>query len=208
MIMFRFYLRLTIVLLPLFVVFALTMSAIGSIRPIHPSLRGFVEDCEGIPQPCWYGVVISSATTINQLEAALLNRGYFPVNDVFQAPVSHRNYLFLAGSGCNVLVYYSSDSMTLLEMVLQHCEDLSLADMLDVFHAPTSIQLYEWGEGSLFYDDLAVYVGFFDGLWSGTHIDKIVVNRVRASETPAFAWQGYAPHWRYCELELEIEYCF
>jgi hypothetical protein len=53
----RFYLRLAIVLLLIFGALIPLMSAIGGTQSIHPALRGFIEGCEGIPQPCWYGIV-------------------------------------------------------------------------------------------------------------------------------------------------------
>jgi hypothetical protein len=31
--------------------------ALGTFQPPNPALRGFVEGCEGKPQPCWYGIV-------------------------------------------------------------------------------------------------------------------------------------------------------
>src|SRR5262249_45342172 len=48
-----------------------TMSALGNTQPIHPALRGFVEGCEGILQPCWYGIipgVTTFETAVNRIK--------------------------------------------------------------------------------------------------------------------------------------------
>jgi hypothetical protein len=41
----------------------LAARALGSTQPPNPILRGFTEDCEGKPQPCWYGIMPSVTTT-------------------------------------------------------------------------------------------------------------------------------------------------
>ncbi|MFN8372100.1 MAG: hypothetical protein U0694_04400 [Anaerolineae bacterium] len=47
--MFHFYLRISLLCLLLFTLAGAAVSALGSTRPIHPALRGFVEGCAGIP---------------------------------------------------------------------------------------------------------------------------------------------------------------
>ncbi|MFN8372089.1 MAG: hypothetical protein U0694_04345 [Anaerolineae bacterium] len=57
--MLRFYFRLTASLMLVFITTSLVLSAIGSTQPMNPALRGFVEGCEGMPQPMlvWHSAI-------------------------------------------------------------------------------------------------------------------------------------------------------
>src|SRR5689334_20565166 len=134
MTMFRFYLRLVILFIPLFVLFAITMSALGSTQPLHPALRGFVEGCEGVPQPCWYGVV-SLRIQVHEVEARLNSVGY---SGEYLSNNGSRNYVSYsnADADCHVRVYYTlkRDNTNLTdEFDLYNCHTLYLADVMNMF---------------------------------------------------------------------------
>ncbi len=84
--MLHFYVRLCTTLTLLFTLVSITLIALGSTQPIHPALRGFVEGCEGIPQPCWYGIV-PGVTMMEDARSILQNLGY---------EQSHENGLYLS----------------------------------------------------------------------------------------------------------------
>ncbi len=74
----RFLLALTVTLTALSFALALTARAWGETQPPHPALRGFVEGCEGKPQPCWYGIV-PRVMTVDEAKAILSTFGWdFP----------------------------------------------------------------------------------------------------------------------------------
>jgi hypothetical protein len=54
----------------------------GGTQPPNPALRGFVEGCEGKPQPCWYGIM-PGVTTAEEAKNQLLGLGY--VSDTYWA---------------------------------------------------------------------------------------------------------------------------
>lgn len=67
--------RLYLKWIPLFAVtfLALTVAAriVGAAQPANPALDGFVEGCEGKPQPCWFGVIPGETTARQAYEIML-----------------------------------------------------------------------------------------------------------------------------------------
>lgn len=55
--MTQIYLKLITPFLFILLVMAVIARVLGGTQPPNPALRGFVEGCEGKPQPCWYGIV-------------------------------------------------------------------------------------------------------------------------------------------------------
>jgi hypothetical protein len=71
----RFLLALIATLTALTFTLALSARAWGEAQPPHPALRGFVEGCEGMPQPCWYGIV-PGGTPFHTVADTLTRLGY------------------------------------------------------------------------------------------------------------------------------------
>jgi hypothetical protein len=71
----RFLLAPIVALTALTFTLALTARAWGETQPPHPDLRGFVEGCAGIPQPCWYGIV-PGETPFSTVADTLTRLGY------------------------------------------------------------------------------------------------------------------------------------
>src|SRR5262245_5873722 len=44
-------------LIILFGILSLATRALGAGQPPNPALAGFSEDCENLPQPCWFGIL-------------------------------------------------------------------------------------------------------------------------------------------------------
>ena len=76
-------LLITIVLLTI----QLATHSFGSIRSVHPTLRGFTEGCADHPQPCWYGI-IPAVTTLESARSQL---------EHYQYPLDCVNLLEAAG---------------------------------------------------------------------------------------------------------------
>ena len=75
--MVRFYIRFSLILIVLFAVCVIMFIAVGSIQPINPALRGFVEGCEGVTTLCWHGIV--SGETSLDIAQEILTRGLTPI---------------------------------------------------------------------------------------------------------------------------------
>src|SRR5689334_13487986 len=71
----NFYLRLIAALQILFIVCGFAMNSLGSTQPTPSAFRGFVEGCEGIPQPCWYGI-LPGTTELNDALIMLQDRNF------------------------------------------------------------------------------------------------------------------------------------
>jgi hypothetical protein len=106
-----------------FVALILLMSMFGSTQPIHPALGGFVEGCEGVPQPCWNGIV-PGITSVKEIKIILLSLKYSPArfnNDSFWG----------AGDVCNILI--SSDSRFREAIRLTFCRTLpTIGDVMSI----------------------------------------------------------------------------
>ena len=70
-------------LFKLAVMIALTMTVmgfaariLGVVQPPNSTLRGFTQDCDNQPQPCWYGIV-PGVTTVPEVKERLASSGYF-----------------------------------------------------------------------------------------------------------------------------------
>lgn len=71
----RFLLALTATLTALTFALALTARAWSETQRPHPALRGFVEGCDGKPQPCWFGIV-PGETSVRDVTDILTRLGY------------------------------------------------------------------------------------------------------------------------------------
>jgi hypothetical protein len=204
--MARLSVCLSFLIVPLVVVLAVMMSVFGSVQPINPALRGFVEGCEGRLKPCWYGIVVQEST-LGDAEAVFARLGYEQIGELGRQFLNSRTYRSsLAGEGCTVVIYYSSLSQPISEITFNDCE-LLLGDMAAVYGTPDKLHLREWGEGEWTYDHLGLSIGFSSDFALYTSFDRIIMNPSFTNGALSFGWHGYAPHWRYCQLEPDIDLC-
>jgi hypothetical protein len=73
--MSRLLFKFTLVITFAFALIDLVALMLGSTQPPNPVLRGFTENCEHQPQPCWYGIV-PGVTTMADVKDRLLSSGY------------------------------------------------------------------------------------------------------------------------------------
>jgi hypothetical protein len=138
MTMLRFYIRLAaIVLIPLFVLLAITMSALGSTQPMHPALRGFVEGCEGAPQPCWYGIV-PGRTSRSEVSGLILNADYAATN-YGNDPHARGDYQPLTSGNCEVAFGYDPSAGDYLYALHLYSCGFTLDDLLNYIGMPKSV---------------------------------------------------------------------
>jgi hypothetical protein len=207
--MLRFYLRLTIVMLPLFVLLVITMSALGSTQPIHPALRGFVEGCEGVPQPCWYGIV-DTVSTVDAARQVLAQQGYIMTNlhesdgrfDLYD----YETYQRQEDWGCNQvrIGYDLSEDDTVIIADIDECIGLYAGDVMSFWGIPTYVRPPR--------PDGMIYYGEFNGVWLHgslvpyTSATGIYFNHL-GGVGPMFGWEGFIPYWRYCQLQSSSAMC-
>jgi hypothetical protein len=122
--MLRFCIHLSLLLIAVSGLLAITMSALASTQPMHPALRGFVEGCENVSQPCWYGIVpgVTSAQEADRIIASLPN--YVPSWLGHLSPPNHE------APPCQVYYYVRSPQNTVEYLTFNPCSPLQLGDIL------------------------------------------------------------------------------
>lgn len=100
-------LKLSIIVLALFLVGSIAAKAIGSLQPINPALRGFTEGCEDKPQPCWYGIVpgVTAANNVTEILHGIDN------------------------TFCNIYLISDTYAQTIEAIELKDCEGIRVGDL-------------------------------------------------------------------------------
>jgi hypothetical protein len=216
-IMLRFYLRLSILFIALFSLIGAAAMALGSTQPIHPALRGFIEGCEGVPQPCWYGIVldpetIDTAEMVN-IELLLRNLGFeissgtgFGEAVITAAPLqSHQCQI-------DISIITPQNQVYLIEF--SSCPHILLGDVLWLFGNPDRIDICHNGsdEPTMIYTASRIEITFSAStpISLFSQVLRIAFSTsgfILGSYPYADSWHGFAPLWFYNRLEPNIAGC-
>jgi hypothetical protein len=186
--------------------FTLTLSARawGEAQPPHPALRGFVEGCEAMPQPCWFGITThpGNLESLEIAEAHLEREGYTVVNegvtlDELQNP--YRVYQTSdAATTCSITLTYDSDrnevfrtQVTCLGKGVRTGDLMLIWGMPDYLNPdPYPFLVYE-SQSAL------VIIGSAKNLLSPLEAMLLPTNYYGH----ALRWHGLVPQWRICQLD-------
>jgi hypothetical protein len=205
--MLRFYVRFTLVLTLLLVVYGMTLIAFGSTQPINPALYGFIEGCEGVENLCWYGIV-DSRTNLEIADEILTREGYtlvshtlFQGNDYFST-VYKDVYERSVGDGCNTVhLTYDPDleNPRVNIATLENCRNIYAADIVDIFGDPRYI-LFRYNYSQLIYTATnEINFPFRGNVQLYSSVRFIQVNyQGSGGGGIVFDWQGFLPFWHYC----------
>src|SRR5688500_1794465 len=132
-----------------FLLLPLTATALCNTQPLNPALRGFVEGCEGKPQPCWYGIMPAENNIEEARKIIRKLRGIHLVGEETGswAILSYEMYSIVAISAqCKVQIAYSSESPApyVTEIVLYNCP-LYLANAIELFGDMDGLELDKTG---------------------------------------------------------------
>jgi hypothetical protein len=198
--MIRYYRNLSAAGVGMFVALILLMSAIGSTQPIHPALRGFIEGCEGIPQPCWYGIV-PGVTQLGEANTILHRLGFerrVTVNEYSPIPYIQES------DGCSIGISAINHELgtRIQGIFVDLCADTSVGEVLTLLSDP--IMIRNNCEGSplvlstlthVWYESLDLNGRAFRiGLW----IPEEVAPTLRED---SIYWYGFKPYWWYEQLD-------
>ncbi len=185
----------------------LTVAArvLGSTQPPNPALVGFTLGCENQPQPCWYGIV-PGMTNVEEASQIIENLGYGMERDenyrLFHAELRLPHYITLYGDP-------ATQNLTRLVLDYYYAKDaVEVGAITALFGTPHSV----------IYTPDPVGLGFaYDYLYFGNDGDfplqtSIRFIGLRASRIPnnsqlSTPWRGYAPRWRYCQLDPDFIFC-
>jgi hypothetical protein len=200
--MIRFLVRLSILLTIIFFPLALAASALGTSQPPNPALAGFIEDCQDKPQPCWYGIA-PEFTKRREVTLLTESHDYHMQTEIYSG--SLRVYSTfrrtLPSSGCQLDVGYGLQG-EVVDFRLHDCQGIYLGDIIQLFGMDTHIGFDQPGIPTLIYTKPEFQIHF---LFSGTprpfrQVDGVEIYLTIVPFT-TFAWHGFAPPQRYCQLE-------
>jgi hypothetical protein len=135
--MLRFYIKSSVFLILTFATFIAVISWFDPFQPIHPALRGFVEGCEGIPQPCWYGIV-PGVTPLGEAQNKLEILGYQGDDNIgFPEIYSHTDRV----NDCwdRLRMFSFGESYGIIALEGYRCSDLRLGHAMAILGNPTHI---------------------------------------------------------------------
>lgn len=199
----RFLVALTVTLTILIFALALTARAWGETQPPHPALRGFVEGCEGIPQPCWYGIV-PGETWLDDTIQVLIELGYTPGGNSgsIDTYIFHSNWR-QPGS---VLVFARCTSVDCNDptynLYLYDWSNLPLGEALSQFGPPPLFYYSGLNDELLSYPDAHIEVTPLEDLSNAFQsVEAIRVGRSQYLNPPqSIPWRGFLPIHKYCPL--------
>jgi len=201
----RFLLALIATLTALTFTLALTARAWGEARPPHPALRGFVEGCEAVPQPCWYGITPqqSNLVLLDVADSSLSQHGYTLVGEgvtLDERQYPYRQYRQLdVVSTCDTSLTYLPTSTEVIYIGL-NCTGIQVGDLLRLWGMPDYVRSEEYP--FIFYAEPYVWVNVSSAQNLLAPLSSI---QLPASYgIPTFRWHGLLPTWRYCQIEPAI----
>jgi hypothetical protein len=188
----------------------LVAKALGGLQVPNPLLANFGVGCAGMARPCWQGIA-PGLTRISAAREIVEALGYVPDNTNIE--LSDRVFVYRAAQlrpACLDLYYAPATGM--VESVVLRCLSLRVGDIILGAGAPAQ----RWGKPALrealYYPDrLVAFLQYGQPHLSPHNMVEAVY--VRAQENnlfnPAIAigWHGFAPLWRYCQLEADYPLC-
>jgi hypothetical protein len=204
----RFYIKLILPIAFACLIFTLIARAIGTTQPPNPALRGFVEGCEDKPQPCWYGIV-PGITTIGEAKIILTTNDYWerPKELVYYGGSQYVN--ISEAPSCVNLVRYEGEEV--LSGITLRCLGIRLGDVISYWGIPR-----DFGYGEVRTIDGFGYPGYAARLHRSDYQPHLWMYEIylyipseNLNEQPFIGdkWHGFAPIWRYCQLEDILWLC-
>jgi len=184
---------------------SIAAKAIGSLQPPYPALRGFVEGCEDKPQPCWHGIV-PGVTLADDARKIVEGLGYV-LNDTNSTEV----YLFNGSSAfCRgVMLVHPDDKASISLLMFSHCSNFVLG-AFSLLGLPTLITKSYPKSSTVtlaeFYNVMVNWCKGCTNLSAHSKVELVYISTTinRFSGVP---WRGFAPQWRYCQLEPTFTGC-
>lgn len=177
---------------------------LGTLRPIPPALMGFIEGCEDIPQPCWYGIV-PGVTSLDEARMLLFAYGEYPTSQDFY-PLIPNTYTFASSTACSVTFATDRLNHRVGDLMLSNCQNVLLGDVTAVLGNPEGLGLDPYigiNYGPLFANQKIFVVG--DGLWLEERVGAISLS---PTSMPTFdPWRGFISIRRYCVFEPHARAC-
>lgn len=206
--MFRPLLKLVLFITFGFALTTLTARALGNIQLTNPSLSGFTEGCEGESQLCWYGIVPgeSKFSDARKWVQSWNSEEYREIESTATFDVNTRTIGSRYSVNSCYTFFHSTQPSTVVDYIeVSDCPDLKLGDLINQFGIPDKIQFRTgvWGTLNEFLFILDNRGEVFDLRTK----PRVFVIPSTDDTSLFFNWHGFAPHWRYCQLEPQNYTC-
>ncbi|MFN8372134.1 MAG: hypothetical protein U0694_04570 [Anaerolineae bacterium] len=181
---------LAALLITVFTLSGALMIVLGSILPVRPALREFIDGCAGAETFCWHGV-ISGQTTTREAAAVLQQAGFHVA-----LTNSYDIYSLASSAGCRSAYLLAAQETAMLAH-LEDCHDIAVYDVITLFGTPQFV-VFRASDG-----DLIFHNGFrvtFGGRLSGFAPITAIWRAFDPNIGYVFGWLGMQPFWRYCQL--------
>ncbi|MEO8608336.1 MAG: hypothetical protein ABI690_10660 [Chloroflexota bacterium] len=208
--MSRYPLKITLVLVAVLMIVSVGAKAVGALQPLNPALRGFVEGCEGQPQPCWYGIVpgvtsVDEASILKQL-GCTSNQGSFDGRlGIYLRYLCNANspiYQIDIGQPLDL----ASTTISSITVWFAH---VSVGDLVSQLGLPKHFDIDRFAYSGTYLDfgnDIYLYVDESPGKINlNTEVRNYTIGFV--NNNYLFTWRGFIPFWRYCQLEPDFPDC-
>jgi hypothetical protein len=196
------YLKLIIPIIFVFLALSLTVRALGYTQPSN-TLRGFVEDCEGKPQPCWYGITLDSINI-----PKILSELYFTYQEIGKIDGT---FLAHTEMGCAVSMLYIPRNGSLTSFSIMGC-GARVGELIEVLGNPDYVDL-EMGQSTqrvvmrYVFDKRVIEIRhYFTSAFSPDSLIQQITFTfcdVMNSNCQGVSWRGYLTAWDYCKLDAE-----
>ena len=189
--MLTILLKLSFVTLLVLAPLCVAARAFGEKQPASTTMRGFKEGCQNAVDICWYGVTINQ-TPVTDAENTLRGHAYFIVRTSTKASAQNINENNLP---CGAYFLYEYANVNGLVI---RCRGLLLGDWINHFGMPDGVGQYH---DVLFYSGKTkMRVQIKGALTPDAPIVEFALYIPRALSEYAYDWRGFAPRWRYCQL--------
>ncbi len=169
----------------------LAARAFGEQLPANAAMRGFNEGCQNAVDVCWYGVTINQ-TAVTDARDKLRGHNYFLVSTSTNRSGQNVNENDLPCGAYFIYEYAKVNGLVV------RCRDLLLGDWINHFGMPDGVGQFH---------DVLFYTGktkmrlqIKGALSPESPIMEFGLYIPRALSEYEYNWQGFAPRWRYCQL--------
>ncbi|MEO8612709.1 MAG: hypothetical protein ABI690_32745 [Chloroflexota bacterium] len=116
--MIRLYIKIILISVVILSICLGIVEMVAELQPLNPVLQGFVEACEGKPQPCWYGITpgVTTLAAWRQIQSEKLNQ-------------------VIADLGANCKISISADTETVYGITMRGC-NVTIGDLIQMLGTP------------------------------------------------------------------------
>jgi hypothetical protein len=215
-----FLLKLTSIVIFALVIISFVAPMLGSNQPPSPILQGFFAGCGDQPQPCWNGIHPGITTAAKaQIQLELEDYKLF-ANNADVLFYSNNVGLSAKSQSCSIIrLFFTHDTQIVSTMSLNDCDGLMFGDLLilgfpekmvesqDVYVKVGEYYVAEMSQ------NVVVDEHYMRIEWSPTtnvnslYIGSSTKGLNESIDLMGNPWHGFAPHWRYCQIEPQSQGC-